>query len=197
MHGRSQGVALGYPISPPRGSRAGPSSFRRQRASSIEHPASACHSSFVIGHSPFRRRLAAAPLHLLHPVARPSGAIRPDGLARRCVRCPPPDTSVDQTFFRESLRIALQSLRSRSSPLQAAAAHHREAAAAPADVGGASLPRVLPPNGHQPAQRCPSTRDSDLVPRPSRRVIPSEASASRGISLSCRFGKRDASTGSA
>ena len=54
--------------------------------------------------------------HLLHPVARDSRAIRPSGAPPDRVRRCDLDTSVAQTFFGESLRIALQPLRTRSSP---------------------------------------------------------------------------------
>jgi len=72
------------------------------------------------GHSSSRRRQAAALLHLLHPIARVSRAIRPSGAHTDRVRRCPLDTSVAQAFFQESLRIALQSLRSRSRPRRCA-----------------------------------------------------------------------------
>jgi len=58
----------------------------------------------------------ARPLHLLHSVARDSRATRPGGAPRDRLRHWRIDTSVADKFFQESLRIAFQSLRSRSSP---------------------------------------------------------------------------------
>jgi len=93
--------------------------------------------------------------HVLRRIARVSRAIRPGGAPRDRLTRGRIDTSVAQTFSQESLRIALQSLRSRSGldtgcwildtgPVRRSLLEQEAGCPTLTNVGGASLPRVLP-----------------------------------------------------